>query len=397
MPQSPIPQTHSPSRVFRRTLIVVISILIAWLGVEIFMRVGFDLLPARVQGDIQAVQRVPWSEERIILEFAFLGDRDFQARLPVGINNLNVRWSDARFTVFTRSIWEDHRAGFRSDAPVYPLDVMTFGDSYAFCWTAFAECWAELLKAYGWNIFNAGNPGTGTSGQWNLMREIVPPTKPKVVVWLWYANDLKDDHDLAVIRGETPKLQTPPEPDPPLAPEGLGKISALAHLIRLATTPRTPSTPYQHYQGVTINERPFFVATNEYPHRDSLAWEANQYGLARNKQAQAEAARFLAEQGIQLVIAFVPTKEETYAPALEGLLGKDYLDAIGEGRRELLDQCHENNWHCIDLLPALQDAARRGESVYYGYDSHLDASGNKVLANVIGTYLQENRLVGKEN
>ncbi len=388
------PSPKAARRPLRGILIALFGVLLAWLMIEVFMRAGFELLPPRIQGDIQAVRRVPWSDERIVPAFPFILDRTIQVRLPVGLRGYPVRWSDARFQVDTISVWDGHEVGFRSAPAVYPLDVMTFGDSFTFCWTDYADCWVTQLAAQHGNWFNAAVPGTGAAGQFALMQQIVPPTKPRLVIWAWFANDLKDVYDLDLLQGKTPELEVPPPLNPALEPVGLGQFSALAHLIYLATTPPTILTPYQHYQTVQVNNRPLLIRTTEYPHADSLAWSANRYGLARTLEIFDEARRFLRDEvGAELLIVLIPTKEEAYGAALSETLGTDFIESIGEGRRTLIAHFTEHGYHYLDVLPALQAAIQNGETIYYSFDSHLDASGNRLLADLVAAYIQRENLL----
>lgn len=384
-----------PRKLARGLALTVFGLLVGWLGIELFMRVGFDLLPPGVQAEIQNVRRVPWAEETIIPAIPFIIDHDFQVRLDPGLRDFPVRWSDARFTFSTISAWEGHRAGLRSEPPNYPLDVMTFGDSFAFCWVAWESCWVKLLEAqHGWHLFNAAIPGTGPTGQLNLMKELTVPMKPRLIVWLWYANDLSDDYDLARIRGEVEDLGNAPYPDPVAAPVGLAQFSALADLVQARLNPPKPQSPYRHYQEVRLNGRPASVHTNEYANPYALVYPDNEYGLKRNLQAYTEAARFLKDEiGAQMLIVFLPIKEEAYYDPLVDLLGKDYLDAVGGGRRALLAACAENGWHCLDATPILREAASKGQTVFYAYDSHLDPSGNQLLAAAISEYIAKNNLL----
>ncbi|MCE7945909.1 MAG: hypothetical protein DYG88_00605 [Chloroflexi bacterium CFX4] len=392
------PSQKAARRPLRGILIALFGVLLAWLIIEVFMRVGFEMLPPRIQGDIQAVRRVPWSDERIVPAFPFILDRTIQVRLPVGLRGYPVRWSDARFQVDTISVWDGHEVGFRSAPTVYPLDVMTFGDSFTFCWTDYADCWVTQLAAQRGNWFNAGVPGTGAAGQFALMQQIAPPTKPRLVIWAWFANDLKDVYDLDLLQGKTPELEVPPPLNPALEPVGLGQFSALAHLIYVALTPPTILTPYQHYQTVQVNNRPLLIRTTEYPHADSLAWSANRYGLARTLEIFDEARRFLRDEvGAELLIVLIPTKEEAYSAALSETLGTEFIESIGEGRRTLIAHFAENGYHYLDALPALQAAIQNGETIYYSFDSHLDASGNRLLATLVAEYLNREQLLPKRD
>lgn len=386
------------SKALRRLALITFGVLLSWLLIEILLRVGFEFLPPAVQAQLQGVRRVPWSEARIVPAFPFILDRTVQVRLPVGLRDYPVRWSDARFQVDTISVWEGHEVGFRSAPPRYPLDVMTFGDSFTFCWTRYEDCWVTQLAERGGNWFNAAVPGTGTAGQFALMQQIAPPTKPRLVIWTWFPNDLKDVYDLDLLQGKIEPLETPPPLNPDLEPVGLGQFSAVAHLIYAALTPPTLLTPYQHYQTVFVGNRPLLVRTTEYPHADSLAWSANRYGLERTLEIFDQARRFLRDEvGAELLIVLLPTKEEAYSTALSGVLGAEYIESIGEGRRAIIAHLAANGYRYLDALPALRAAVERGETVFYSFDSHLDPSGNRLLAELVAEYLERENLLPKRD
>lgn len=382
-------------KLISRLVLVVFGLAMSWLFLEIVMRVGFDLLPANFQAQIQHVQRVPWSDERIIPRIPWVIDRDFQLRLPPGMKDFLVHWSDAKFTFNTVSAWDGHRAGFRSDPPRWPLDAVVFGDSFSFCWTKLEDCWVHRLQTDDdWHIFNAAIPGTGTTAQFNLMKEIVPPYKPKIVLWTWYNNDISDDYDLARIRGEVGELQGAPLPDAPPEPEGLARYSAVYNLIAMWLTPAPPKkSTYQHYWSLNVNGRVMSIHTNEYPYTSDLAWAANKFGWSHNVQSHDEAAAFVAGLNAKLILVVIPTKEEAYSAYLQDTLGQAYIDQISVTRRALLDQCTKQGWYCIDLLPAFQDAIKNGQTIYYAFDSHLNVSGNKLLAELVRSYVEKNKLL----
>jgi hypothetical protein len=98
--------------------------------------------------------------------------------------------------------------------------------------------------------------------------------------------------------------------------------------------------------------------------------------------------------GAELVIILFPTKEEAYAKYITAeYLDPAYLDMLTQGRQRLLNVCEERGWHCIDMMPPFQAAIDDGQTVYYAFDLHLDASGNKIVSDVVGNYLIENGLL----
>lgn len=381
------------SRVFP----LLFGIGLSWLLLEVGLRVAFDALPPAIQGDIQNVRRLPWSEETILPQQQFIIDRDFQVRMPVGLRGFPVRWSDAQFTYDTISAWDGHRAGLRSDPPEWPLDIVTFGDSFTWCWAAWSDCWnARLRSDHGWRLFNAAIPGTGPYGQFNLMKELVPPLKPKLVVWLWFPNDMSDDYDLSKIRGEVGDLSKGPYPDPEPALTGVKSISAVWKIIDARLNPPQRTSRYQHYQHLTLNGREMSIHTDEYPHPYALVYGDTQFGLDHNLKTHREAATFLQAEGVKLLIVLLPVKEEAYRDQIVATLGAGYapyLEAVGEGRRKLLAQCAALAVTCVDALPALQAAVNAGQTVFYAFDSHLDKVGNELLAAIVADAITANQLL----
>jgi hypothetical protein len=45
------------------------------------------------------------------------------------------------------------------------------------------------------------------------------------------------------------------------------------------------------------------------------------------------------------------------------------------------------------MTPYFQDAVDAGQTVYNAFDFHLDASGNKIVSDVVANYLIENGLL----
>ncbi len=375
-------------------LLMLFGVVFMLLLLEILMRVGFDALPASVQANIQQVRRVPWSDEAIVPPVPFITDRRLQARLEPGLHNYPVRWHDARFTFDTGTVWEDHPIGLRTTGPVYPLDILAFGDSFTFCWTAVDDCWVQLLGSdYGWSATNAGIPGTGSTGQLHFIQEIAPPMQPKLIIWQWYGNDLFDDYVLSWLNDETPPLEGAPGPDAATSPQGIAQFSAIARMVEVALNPPQSTSPYQHNQVIPVNRRQMLLPTNEYTHSFNPTYPAVAYGWERNLEAHETGEALADEIGAEMLIVLIPPKEEAYAEFLVEQYDQEYIDAIGESRRMLLNTCEERGWHCLDALPAFQEAIRDDETIYYALDFHLNDSGNRLLAQLIQDYITQNGLL----
>jgi len=253
----------------------------------------------------------------------------------------------------------------------------------------------RLESEYGWSTLNAGQPGTGPTGQLKLMREVGVPVEPKLVVWLRYANDSFDDYVLHWLREEAPPLRSAPAADPARELKGLERYSALLVLLNNVLNPVEPSNDYQHNELVEVRGRQMLLPTTEYVNPVSMSYPAVRYGWKKNVESYSIGIKMMRQEvGASVVFVVIPTKEEAYAPYLGDLLGEEYLMQLEENHRTMLETCESRGWPCIDPLPAFREAIEAGETVYYARDFHLDASGNAIVARLVDAYIREQGLVG---
>lgn len=375
------------AQVFKRLLAVGFGLLMAWLMLEVLVRVAFDALPQGAQGVIQHVRRVPWDDEHIIPVFPYELSREFQARIPPDLRDYPVHWGDAKFTFDTLRLWDGSAEGFRTDPPQWPMDIVAVGDSFTFCWTAFEDCWVEQLhRQFGWHVMNLGIPGTGSMSHQLVIDTYAVPMEPRVVVWQWYGNDYMDDYDHARLRGEVEQLGGPPLTVDTVRDYGaLAEYSAVYRLVRdwLDRPADAAEASGEHRRVVNGRE----VLFNERLDTHDLRYEAVQYGWDRTLQALEAAHATTASLGADLVIVLVPTKEEVYATWSVDALGEERIAMLARGRTALVEACAERGWRCIDPTETFMAAVAGGDTVYNGFDFHLDAAGNRIVARLVGEYL----------
>ena len=390
-------------RIFYKSVAVIF---IVFVFLETVLRLSFNLFPVHIRAELHQVRLVPWMSRPIVSNVAkAIYDYPYNAipYRPDGIIQISVLpelqdhavyWGDAHFRVNTVRIWDNHLAGFRSAPARYPLDVMTFGDGFTFCWTEYADCWVtQLAERYG-NWFNAATPGTGTAGQFALMQQIVPPTKPRLVIWTWYADDLRDSYRYDIIKiGAAPFAYYLPLINPSTKPLNASAMFMTVRLVELALGLNHDPNRV-NYEVARVNNHNTRVAAPERPHPAALSWGANRYGLYRAQEMFDQARRFLREQvGAELLIVLIPTKEEVYGDSLRARFGAAYVDAAGEARRALIEYLEANGFKFVDALPALQAAAQKGEVPYYSMSEYLNANGNKVLAQAVAEHLDREQLL----
>jgi len=385
----------TPSRlVIWRTRILLMSgsVIFTLLLIEIFVRAFFDVLPVEIQREIQAVQRAPWDETRLIPVMPFTLDKNIQAYIAPNYTDYPIRWGDASFTFTTRGV-EWHRAGLRSPEPIWTIDALIIGDSFSFCWVEEADCWGWKLQTdYGWHIINAGQPGTGTGAQLAMMREIATPYEPKLIIWQMYSNDSQDDYDLARMNEAVGELKTPPPAIPPRPLVGLEKYSVIALMLDNILNP-PPAPSVIDNQKVRIDGRNLLIPSGDYPPADNRLYESVAYGWEQNITHYQQGHDYAQSIGAEVLIVLIPTKEEAYRAKLTDVYDEEYWSQVGDSRVRLLELCESEGWHCVDMLPIFEQAIADGQTVYWGYDFHLDASGNALVAQAVDAYIREHNLL----
>jgi hypothetical protein len=377
---------------------IAFGLLLAWLLLEVALRVEFDHLPNDVQGAIQYVRKVPWEKGRIVPEPPWTADKDYQTILKPGLKNYRVGHGESMFHVDSISLW-GARVGLRTQPPQWPVDLAVVGDSFTVCWTEEEACWVQRLhQDFSWSVMNLGLAGTGARSHLQVMKNFAIPLQPKVILWQWYGNDANDDYNLGLLRDEYPPLndQVPLEAKPDFGK--LAHYSAVYALLRDQWWTYKHGTPKSWGQHVKILGRDMLVGDEYNLQGFDLSLPGNELGWEQSVQALEEAERIAHdEMNAKMVIVLIPTKEEVYASEVTAVLGKEYLDRLQEGRLRMKALCEERHWHCLDLIDALQAEVNAGHHVYYAVDLHLDPHGNAVLADTVGRYLIDEGLLSEPN
>lgn len=371
-----------------RGIAVLFGLVIAWLLVEIGLRVAFTALPPDVQGAVENVRVVPWDERRIVPLPPFNWDLEYQRVLEPGLDDYPIGVGPESFTVDSVSLWGS-RVGLRSRVPQWGDEIAVFGDSFAMCFVDWEDCWVERLhQDYGWRVMNFGQTSTGTRAHLRMLTNFAIPLEPQVVVWQWYGNDFNDDYGFGLLRGEYAELDNPPQlpPDPDFGP--LAEYSAVYALVRDKLWSATHDAPPGWGQTVEVLGEEMRVGDDYNLYAFDLSRPSNALGYEQSVAALDEADRIIREEiGAEWVIVLVPTKEEVYRAELLDVLGADYLANLAEGRARMLALCAERGWRCLDATEPLRAAVQAGEHVYHARDLHINARGNAILAAFVGDYL----------
>lgn len=362
----------------------------AWLLLEVLLRVLFFSLPPRLQLVLEHVKLTPFGDTRLMPDPIWQADIDYLTIARPVQDYDQYGSAGVRFKVTTESLW-GQRGAFRTTQAAVDrhVDGVAVGDSFTFCFTDEADCWVQRLGILtDRNLINLGVVSTGSVSHLRVLEAFSAPLKPPLVLWQWYGNDANEDYGLARLRDETPALSDEAGPSPSLA--WLDENSAVYVLLRLiAGQDEDYEDSLQFLDPETAAQgkirlgfgRPYLWGAFD------LSLPTNVYGWERSQQALRDARALVQTWGGSLVVLLMPTKEQVYRDLAEPLIGADHMALLDATYAAMLDFCAQTDLTCIDLLPVFQAHAQAGEQLYYTTDIHLNAEGNAVLADALAAWL----------
>lgn len=346
--------------------------------------------------------------------------------------------------------------GFRNPDVRERFDVAALGDSFTDAMTMTAEAsWpARLERALGMTVQNYGTAGFGPQQELLVLKDFVARHRPRVVVLAFFAgNDIFDAEAFDAFQRsggtETRVQQGWRIKDVVSRADTWFVVSALMagahwagsqHASMVAAAAPSPSvssfgqrsswgpssagpaagaTAPSFDRGmfdlpVAGRRLPFafmppYLNTLNFSERElesRLGWQLTREAIV---EMNAVSRSFDAE----FVVMFVPFKSQVYLPLLERSFSANalrsslsfYLEAYGRDvdvkrlSANRLAQNHMMRRFCeqagipfVDSTPALERLVRSGENVYFPDESHLNETGEAVLADTIAAFLRSARL-----
>lgn len=386
-------------------LLILFWLIVTPLLLEGAMRLAVPALPAGLRIAAERVMRGESTNiNRINLMLRDI-DHNFMMRPDVQ-DAVYGSHATVAFHVSTVPIL-DSRMGFRT-RPFKQgdrVDVAVVGDSFSFCFTEYADCWVTRFEgSTGLATMNLGQGSTGSMSHWRFIDTFGRAFEPPLVIWQWFVNDFDEDYQLAVLRGEIEQYPAPEVPDYPDSTSPViawmrensvawvvaeialvGEDAYISDFERFHFT-RPHEVTYTDPQGVShmlrFGQRYEQITTN----LDDARVAA---GVPMTQEALSSAQSAVESWGGKLAVFLIPTREEVYAHLTAPIMGADAVEALGQTRLKQLELCESLGLTCLDLLPMLQDYARRGEHLYYTEDMHLNPYGNAVVAQLVEDWLRE--------
>ncbi|MEM8858876.1 MAG: hypothetical protein AAGD96_11175 [Chloroflexota bacterium] len=384
-------------KIVGRVLMVAISLLIGIVLIETALRVARPALPPVLQLIMRDVKKHPFTNQTILPAPAWRPVDTFQMTVVPGLNNeLQYPNANVSFHVTSKN-WlnPESNIGFRVDSadwePQWPVDVVTVGDSFTFCFTEYEDCWVNRLQTeYGYSVVNLGQGATGNVSHANVLFTFGLPYKPKVVLWQWYGNDNNEDYGLVYQWGETDTTDRSAIDD-----KGwLVEHSILFSLIDVFTNTSDYGSDSYLSQADTymieVGEQRMMFGRSYSSETADLSLDKNQLGQVEGFNALLSARDRLADEDIELIIFPIPFKEEVYRTKIEAETDYDpkLIDQMEANRAALMAFCQENGLTCIDPTNQLINSALDGAALYLADDTHLNPLGNELILNFIHQELQ---------
>lgn len=271
-------------------------------------------------------------------------------------------------------------AGFRDDGLSGEPFAVVIGDSYASCASVPMEaCWVEgLEQRTGQDWANLGVVGYSPQQEARMLARYGLPLQPKVVVWVFFANDLNDAWRFDQFGSGA-------------AQEGqFWRNPVLSWLARHSTVYNLGAF-FWYNRALFYNLVTFEDKTS--PRDSNLVWWLTYTdltipevadGLRLTQQAILEARQQVLAQDekSKFVVVIFPYREQIYASASL----HPQLDQLNQ---TLAHFCRQNNLTCIDLTSTLRErATHEANPIYFRKDIHLNERGNEITAEFLAEDLK---------
>jgi len=385
----------------RRILTALFTILVITVITLAVLELGLRLIAPQLGGQIGIVARYVTTGQPYAQAWtpAWRENRDHYYTLRPNIQDeLQYGSPTVSFRLTTHKLWDDglppdEGIGFRNPPVDYRVDAVVIGDSFGFCFSELNDCWVtHLAEQSALNLVNLSQPVTGSLSHAKMLADFGAPLTPPLVIWQFFGNDFNDDYGLLQWRGDIDSL---PDPDAqPSEPDGFGvwlsQHSVTVALLELLITGQWSGTPeaervFQSQYSVAVNTQGDVLQFGKLYERRALDMTrpANQFGRKQSERALREAQALVESWGGRLLVVMIPTREEVYAPLTAPLMGEAELNKIRSARESMHTLCESLTLQCLDPLNQLQAIAQNGVMLYYSDDMHLNAAGNRALAEII--------------
>lgn len=391
-------------KIFTISFTIVFGLALGYLFLEILLRLVPTILPLETHSQLAQKQGLaPVGRPRFLAEYRTLWAEDayLRERMKPGIDTIihgnpeYPHWPIKTDDLGLGAI------GFRDTLSDQPPYAVVLGDSFGFgVGVAQEALWLEQLEQETTLPFvNLSQVGASSLQEARIYARYGRQLPAKVVVWLFFQNDLKDNLRFAQWLEPDAEIdqaiRSPTRPCQGLLHHTLKRYSLVyelpLYLQRACEYSAMTSTPT--YQDARLSLT--FCLDHDICDRGVQARMLAE-GWPFTRQALLDTLDQTGQVGATPVIIVVPSKEQVYWPQFRQVadLPKDYnVDRLVEPVRQF---CTTEAVHCLDLTEAFRTEAEKGTQLYFPIDIHWNEQGHTLVAEVVGQYLRREGLLPKK-
>jgi hypothetical protein len=275
------------------------------------------------------------------------------------------------------------RYGFRNDHDLEQADIALIGDSYIESpMTPSSDLATRHLETLqNRSVINLGASGYGPQQEFVTLKRYALPLRPRTVVWAFFeGNDLLD---AGAYKERVAMMQQRDVLD------ALWERSFTKRLFAtLLTRECVPHIEIQQHYGyvreASGQARKMYFAMEE---AKAIDWAA----LSETRQALEAAYQLCQNQGIDLIVAFVPHKFRVYHDIADlseasPVLREWPLNDLPQQLEAMVANINPKIGF-LDLTHALHRSSQEGLLTYLPDDTHWTPEGHKVVAHAIHEFL----------
>lgn len=288
--------------------------------------------------------------------------------------------------------------------------ILGFGDSFARNMAEKEKNYHNFLEAdflkkgtRRIQIINAGMSGIGPGYYWHILKKYGDAIKPDlVIVGVFVGNDFEELEFKYVTMG-TIGIKEYLEPGEKILRFFRFPDWWLYQLIRrnLILMREQRKKAYE-VKNQLVKEEATFSNTAFYDIQKKRMWIFEKENQERLRKIFAKGSKvflnfktWCQDRNLELVIAIFPDQFQVDNEMKNMILAKygmvpDSLD-VSFPDQLLVQFCQRNNIHCLDMLADFQKQAQSAK-LYRLNDTHWNEAGNRLAADLIFHYLQQNRL-----
>jgi hypothetical protein len=244
-----------------------------------------------------------------------------------------------------------------------------------------------LERKTGLDFVNMGIPGHSTVHNFYILEKYVLPLNPKLVIWLFFPNDLNNNYDYKTQEHQKKIdefIKNYRKLKPALSEKlkrWLSENVILYELVKYLFKKHTTSIS-EHYQTLMGTKRIFFYI----PYWKSILENPKIKDWRDiNEQYFLRAKKLCDGLNTRLIIVIAPAKERTYW----FLTGQEYTKNIFDREIVRLKNFFDKNGILyIDLTETFEEYAKDGRVLYYPAGFHWNKQGNNLVADIIVRHLK---------